>query len=217
MRRAVPGPPACPGCGRPVGIYEPLWRVSPSIGAELTSWLRLRKLAATRSAVARRVRRNGGHCRRVGGAGGARARSGVAPRRRARWSRSPRGGRRCGWPAAGSGFRRGWRSTAAVAPGCALGDLVVGNSVTCKLRPAPGRRGRLGSWLSRMRACARRYPAQTTVGDRRWPGVVRGPGAEALEVPGILVRCLRREERGHWCAANDGGQGVCRHRQDHPL
>jgi hypothetical protein len=26
----------------PIGIYEPLWRVSPSIGAELTSWLRLR-------------------------------------------------------------------------------------------------------------------------------------------------------------------------------
>jgi hypothetical protein len=39
---AVPGPPACPGCGMPIGIYEPLWRVSPSIGAELTSWLRLR-------------------------------------------------------------------------------------------------------------------------------------------------------------------------------
>lgn len=33
--------PVCPGCGKPLGIYEPLWRFSPDCGAERTSWLRL--------------------------------------------------------------------------------------------------------------------------------------------------------------------------------
>lgn len=32
--------PLCPGCGEPVGAYEPLTRVSPG-GAEPTSWLAL--------------------------------------------------------------------------------------------------------------------------------------------------------------------------------
>ena len=65
----------------------------------------------------------------------------------------------------------------------------------------------MGSWLSRMPPMRAALPGQTTVGGRRWPGVVRGPGAEALAVPGILGRCLRREKRGHWCAANGGGDG----------
>jgi hypothetical protein len=33
--------PTCPGCGRPIGTYEPVWRIAPHIGAERTSWLRL--------------------------------------------------------------------------------------------------------------------------------------------------------------------------------
>jgi hypothetical protein len=33
--------PLCPGCGRPVGTYEPLWRFAPDVGAERTSWLNL--------------------------------------------------------------------------------------------------------------------------------------------------------------------------------
>ena len=33
--------PVCPGCGEPLGTYEPLWRISPTRGAERTSWLRL--------------------------------------------------------------------------------------------------------------------------------------------------------------------------------
>jgi len=33
--------PACPACGEPIGTYEPIWRITPSMGAELTSWLRL--------------------------------------------------------------------------------------------------------------------------------------------------------------------------------
>ena len=33
--------PLCPGCGVPIGVYEPLWRIAPDIGAEETSWLSL--------------------------------------------------------------------------------------------------------------------------------------------------------------------------------
>ena len=33
--------PLCPGCGEPVGVYEPLWMITREAGAELTSWLKL--------------------------------------------------------------------------------------------------------------------------------------------------------------------------------
>ena len=33
--------PICPGCGEPIGVYEPLWLVDARIGAEATSWLDL--------------------------------------------------------------------------------------------------------------------------------------------------------------------------------
>jgi len=38
---ASPERPLCPGCGRPLGAYEPLWRFAPEVGAERTSWLNL--------------------------------------------------------------------------------------------------------------------------------------------------------------------------------
>jgi hypothetical protein len=31
--------PLCPGCGEPIGAYEPLMRVTPGRGPETTSWL----------------------------------------------------------------------------------------------------------------------------------------------------------------------------------
>jgi hypothetical protein len=34
--------PACPACGEPIGAYEAVWRFAPSLGAELTSWLRVK-------------------------------------------------------------------------------------------------------------------------------------------------------------------------------
>jgi len=39
--------PVCPGCGQPLGVYEPLWRIAPDVGAERTSWLRLGMRDAT--------------------------------------------------------------------------------------------------------------------------------------------------------------------------
>lgn len=33
--------PVCPGCREPIGVYEPIWRIAPRIGAEPTSWLAL--------------------------------------------------------------------------------------------------------------------------------------------------------------------------------
>jgi hypothetical protein len=36
--------PVCPHCGAPIGAYEPVWRLAPHIGAELTSWLRVKPL-----------------------------------------------------------------------------------------------------------------------------------------------------------------------------
>ena len=33
--------PTCPGCGEPIGVYEPLWRVHPLLGAQPTSWMGL--------------------------------------------------------------------------------------------------------------------------------------------------------------------------------
>jgi len=33
--------PLCPGCGEPIGAYEPLTRVAPGLDAEATSWLAL--------------------------------------------------------------------------------------------------------------------------------------------------------------------------------
>ena len=38
---AIPERPLCPGCGLRVGVYEPIWRVAPNIGAEPTWWLHL--------------------------------------------------------------------------------------------------------------------------------------------------------------------------------
>ena len=34
--------PVCPHCGERVGVYEPAWRIAPDVGAECTSWLRVR-------------------------------------------------------------------------------------------------------------------------------------------------------------------------------
>jgi hypothetical protein len=39
-----PARPHCPGCGEPIGAYEPVWRVAPRHGAELTSWLLVKEL-----------------------------------------------------------------------------------------------------------------------------------------------------------------------------
>jgi hypothetical protein len=47
VKRPLPERILCPGCGEPIGVYEPLWRIAPDIGAERTSWLRLGLLAAT--------------------------------------------------------------------------------------------------------------------------------------------------------------------------
>ena len=32
---------SCPGCGEPIGVYEPIWRFSPELVAERTAWLLL--------------------------------------------------------------------------------------------------------------------------------------------------------------------------------
>jgi hypothetical protein len=47
MQRPMPERTLCPECGEPIGVYEPLWRIAPDIGAERTSWLRLSQRAAT--------------------------------------------------------------------------------------------------------------------------------------------------------------------------
>jgi hypothetical protein len=31
----------CPGCGKRIGVYEPIWHVAPNVGADPTSWLAL--------------------------------------------------------------------------------------------------------------------------------------------------------------------------------
>jgi hypothetical protein len=36
--------PRCPVCGEQIGAYEPLWRLAPEVGAEPTSWLRVKDL-----------------------------------------------------------------------------------------------------------------------------------------------------------------------------
>jgi hypothetical protein len=36
--------PLCPNCGEPIGAYEPIWYVAAHIGAERTSWLKVRDL-----------------------------------------------------------------------------------------------------------------------------------------------------------------------------
>ena len=41
MQRAIGEVPFCPGCGKRIGVYEPIWRIAPDIGAEETSWLNL--------------------------------------------------------------------------------------------------------------------------------------------------------------------------------
>ena len=41
MRRDSHMRPLCPGCGEPIGVYEPLWVITREAGAELTSWLQL--------------------------------------------------------------------------------------------------------------------------------------------------------------------------------
>lgn len=33
----------CPRCSEPIGVYEPIWRFAPHIGAEQTSLLRVRR------------------------------------------------------------------------------------------------------------------------------------------------------------------------------
>ena len=44
MSTAEPARPLCPACRKPIGAYEPLWRLAPRIGAERTSWLQVRDL-----------------------------------------------------------------------------------------------------------------------------------------------------------------------------
>lgn len=34
-------PPLCPGCGRRIGVYEPIWHLARTVGAQRTSWLAL--------------------------------------------------------------------------------------------------------------------------------------------------------------------------------
>jgi hypothetical protein len=51
MESSAPPRPVCPGCGEPLGIYEPLWRIAPDVGAERTSWLRLATRDATLEAL----------------------------------------------------------------------------------------------------------------------------------------------------------------------
>jgi hypothetical protein len=36
--------PTCPHCGERIGAYEPVWWLAPHVGAELTSWLRIKSL-----------------------------------------------------------------------------------------------------------------------------------------------------------------------------
>ena len=36
--------PRCPACDEPIGTYERVWRFAPQIGAEPTSWLRVKGL-----------------------------------------------------------------------------------------------------------------------------------------------------------------------------
>jgi hypothetical protein len=43
--------PSCPRCGEPIGTYEPVWHVAPHIGAEPTSWLRVRDLLGPRDSL----------------------------------------------------------------------------------------------------------------------------------------------------------------------
>ena len=44
--RAPATRPSCPACGERIGAYEPVWRLAPPFGAELTSWLLVRDLLA---------------------------------------------------------------------------------------------------------------------------------------------------------------------------
>jgi hypothetical protein len=44
MHSPAPDRPTCPQCGEPIGAYEPVWWFAPHIGAEPTSWLRVRDL-----------------------------------------------------------------------------------------------------------------------------------------------------------------------------
>jgi hypothetical protein len=44
--------PLCPGCGKPIGVYEPLWVVTREAGAEPTSWLQFTASAAAATAAA---------------------------------------------------------------------------------------------------------------------------------------------------------------------
>jgi hypothetical protein len=43
---AEPHRPTCPHCSEPIGTYEPVWWVSPRVGAERTSWLKLGNMLA---------------------------------------------------------------------------------------------------------------------------------------------------------------------------
>jgi hypothetical protein len=46
-----PARPLCPACGEPIGAYEPVWRIAPHVGAELTSWLNSRERIAPTDAL----------------------------------------------------------------------------------------------------------------------------------------------------------------------
>ena len=39
---AAPDRPTCPHCSEPIGVYEPVWRFAPHLGAERTSLLNVR-------------------------------------------------------------------------------------------------------------------------------------------------------------------------------
>ena len=39
----APDRPTCPHCSEPIGVYEPIWRFAPLIGAERTSLLHVRR------------------------------------------------------------------------------------------------------------------------------------------------------------------------------
>ena len=44
MSAHPPDRPICPRCSEPIGVYEPVWRFAPHIGAERTSLLQVRPL-----------------------------------------------------------------------------------------------------------------------------------------------------------------------------
>jgi hypothetical protein len=41
LRPPDPLRPSCPHCGEPIGTYEAVWRLAPTVDPERTSWLNL--------------------------------------------------------------------------------------------------------------------------------------------------------------------------------